>query len=313
MHRRRTVAVRHRAPVVGRWRRFVRRYGWRAYALPFLTVLTLAALAAAANGGHHPATAAANQPPATAPPSTAGDISLKSDHPSAHPQLPALAAEALPPGGPYTVSGAGTFRTLPGAGPVVGSGTVRRYSIDVENGITGINVGAFAKLVQQALSDKRSWAGHGAALQWVSSGPVDFHVTLTSSMTVRKLCGYTIPIETSCFARAGSTSAADTNRVVLNDARWVRGSTAYMGDLEAYQIYMVNHESGHALGHSHAHACLPGGLAPVMMQQTIGLRSAATGAMCQANPWPYPPGVTGAPGAEGPDTPQNSEITLGHD
>jgi Protein of unknown function (DUF3152) len=291
----------------------VRRYGWRAYALPVLALITVVALATAANGGDKPAPAAAHRPSGAAPPTAAGNISLKSDPTGADAQQTALATEALPPGAPYTVSGAGTFHVLSGSGPVVGTGTVRRYSIDVENGITGINLGAFAKLVQQALSDKRSWAGHGVALQWVSSGPVDFHVTLTSSMTVRKLCGYTIPIETSCFARAGSTSSADTNRVVLNDARWVRGDAAYVGDLEAYQIYMVNHESGHALGHLHAHACLPGGLAPVMMQQTIGLKSATTGTMCQANPWPYPPGVPGAPGAEGPDTPQNSEVTLGHD
>ena len=103
--------------------------------------------------------------------------------------------------------------------------------------------------MQQALSDKRSWAGHGAALQWVSSGPVDFHVDAHLVDDGAQAVRLHHPVETSCFARAGSTSAADTNRVVLNDARWVRGSTAYMGDLEAYRIYMVNHESGHALGH----------------------------------------------------------------
>ena len=101
------------------------------------------------------------------------------------------------------------------------------------------------------------------------------------------------------------------NRVVFNDSRWVRGSTAYIGDLAAYRQYMVNHEVGHALGHQHAHQCLPGGLAPAMMQQTFGLRSAADNSMCQANPWPYPPGATGAPGAEQPDTPQNDEYNIG--
>jgi hypothetical protein len=128
-------------------------------------------------------------------------------------------------------------------------------------------------------------------------------------MTVRHLCGYTVHVETSCYASAGGASAV--NRVVLNVARWVRGSTAYVGDLNAYRIYMINHEDGHALGHQHAHQCLPDGLAPVMMQQTFGLRSAATGRLCEANPWPYPPGAKGAPGAEQPDTPQNDEYGLG--
>jgi hypothetical protein len=100
------------------------------------------------------------------------------------------------------------------------------------------------------------------------------------------------------------------NRVIFNVARWVRGSTAYVGDLAAYRVYMINHEDGHAMGHRHAHQCLPGGLAPVMMQQTFGLRSATSGKMCGANPWPYPPGAAGVPGAEQADTPQNDEYGL---
>ena len=44
-------------------------------------------------------------------------------------------------------------------------------------------------------------------LQRVDSGPVDFHVTLTSSMTVRNFCGYDIPIETSCYAPAGANGS----------------------------------------------------------------------------------------------------------
>jgi hypothetical protein len=102
---------------------------------------------------------------------------------------------------------------------------------------------------------------------------------------------------------------SNVNRVVLNDSRWVRGDAAYIGDLDAYRDYMVNHETGHALGHQHAHDCLADGLAPAMMQQTIGLKS-TTGQFCQANPWPYPPGASDAPGAEAPDTTNNSEFNL---
>jgi hypothetical protein len=126
---------------------------------------------------------------------------------------------------------------------------------------------------------------------------------------VRDLCGYDIPVETSCYAAAGA--ATNVNRVVFDVARWVRGASAYLGDLNAYRIYMINHEDGHALGHQHAHQCLSDGLAPVMMQQTFGLRSAVTHQLCEANPWPYPPGAKDAPGAEQPDTPQNSEYGLG--
>jgi Protein of unknown function (DUF3152) len=295
-------------------RAFTQRYGWRAYALPVLAVITVLALMTAGGAkkpaaGSQPARGAANAPA----PTPSGDISLKSDQPGAGSRNKPIAAGALPPGANYTKQGEGTFRTLKGTGPVVGTGTVRRYSVEVENGVTGIDLVQYAKQVQSVLSDPRSWAGHaGVALQRVDTATADFHVTLTSSYTVRTLCGYDIPIETSCFVPAG-TAGSTVNRVVINDSRWVRGDAVYVGDLNAYRTYMINHEDGHALGHEHAHQCLPGGLAPVMMQQTIGLKSAATGKLCQANPWPFPPGVRGTPGAEQADTSQNTEFGLKND
>lgn len=284
-------------------RTFVRRYGWRAYALPVLVVVTVVALM---KSTAPPPRNAATPPPAgrhtsghSAAPTTPGGAELKSDQPGPNAQAEALASDALPPGPAYTTQGTGTFRVLPGSGPVVGHGTVHRYTVDVENGVTGVDLTSFAKLVDSSLDDPRSWtARNGVALQRVDSGPADFHVTLTSSMTVRSLCGFELKIETSCYA------SNHDSRVVLNVARWVRGDVAYIGDLAAYHVYMINHEAGHALGHMHSHVCLSDGLAPVMMQQTIGLRS-VSGKICAANPWPYPPGATDAPGVEAPDTPEN--------
>ena len=304
-----------RRPAAGRWRDFVHRYGWRAYALPGLVVLTVAALMTTNEVGKTAgdrSAAQADRPGggAAPPPVASGSIALKHDDASSSGEVnnDVLKAAALPAGPAYTVKGDGTFRVLKGTSPKVGHGRLYRYSVDVENGITGVDLAQYQNLVVRTLSDPRSWSGHGIALQRVDSGPVDFHVSLTSSMTVRTLCGYTIKVETSCYAPASGVS--DVNRVTFNVARWVRGSAAYVGDLTAYRIYMINHEDGHALGHQHAHQCLPGGLAPVMMQQTFGLRSAATGKMCGANPWPYPPGAQGVPGAEQPDTPQNDEYGL---
>jgi hypothetical protein len=245
------------------------------------------------------------------PPPAGSHIALKSDAPGPHADNAVLKAAALPPGAPYPVRGNGTYRVLPGRSPVIGAGQPYRYSIDVENGITGIDLAQFQHMVMSVLADKRSWAGHGVALQRVDSGRIDFHVTLVSSMTIRKTCGYTIHVETSCYTPGGSVNGISVNRVEINDSRWVRGDTAYLGDINAYRTYMINHEVGHALGHEHAHECLPDGLAPVMMQQTFGLLSAVTGKPCQANPWPYPPGAKGAPGAEQPDTPANDEYGLG--
>jgi hypothetical protein len=286
-------------------RAFVARYGWRAYALPILTIVTVVTLVtiAAPSRRAQPPAASAARPTSHAHAAPGSDSSvLKSDQGGGANILnEALASDVLPAGPAYTVRGDGTFRVLPGRTRVVGTGTLHRYTVEVENGVTGVDLAAFARLVDRVLDDPRSWSGHhsGIALQRVDSGPVDFHFTLASSMTVRSLCGYEQRIETSCWAPDKGA------RVVENVARWVRGAVSYIGDLDAYHEYVINHETGHALGHMHSHVCLSNGLAPVMMQQTIGLKS-VRGKICQANPWPYPPGVTNGLGAEAPDTPQNS-------
>jgi hypothetical protein len=298
---------------------FVRRYGWRAYALPVLIVVTV--IAFTTTGGKDkdpgPRIGAATAPTtgattSKAPPTAAGSQTLKTDAPGLGSQDTVLGSDALPAGAAYTERGTGAFTVIAGTGPVVGTGPLRRYSIEVEGGITGIDVNAFAATVQSVLSDARSWtSGKGAnavSLQRVDSGTIDFRVTLTSSVTVRGLCGYDIPVETSCYAPRGQL-ASTVNRVVINNSRWVRGDVAYIADPDAYRTYMINHEVGHALGHQHAHDCLANGLAPVMLQQTIGLKSMA-GTFCQANPWPYPPGASDAPGAEAADTPVNNQFNL---
>ncbi len=302
---------------------FVVRWGWRAYAIPVLAVVTVVALMTSTSSGSPPSktvadarhgatgTSSRSRAPVLAP----AHITLSSDAPGADAVTKIPKGYSLPAGGPYTKTGKGTFRVLKGTSPVIGTrGTLFRYSIDVENGMQHVDLARFQKTVMSVLADKRSWSGHGVRLERVDSGHIDFHVTMTSAMTVRKLCGYTIPVETSCYAPA-SGGTTPVNRVVFDDARWVRGATAYLGDLAKYREYMINHEDGHALGHEHAHQCLPGGLAPAMMQQTFGLRSSTTHQLCQANPWPYPTGVKigphGAPGAEQQDTNTNNEYYIG--
>jgi hypothetical protein len=173
---------------------------------------------------------------------------------------------------------------------VLGDGRLFRFTIDAEDGVSGVDLNAFAAAVMSALSDQRSWIATGeVALQRVDSGPVDFRITLGAPLTVRGQCGYSLQIETSCYAGSG--------RVMLNVSRWVRGAQVFHGNLAEYRRYVVNHEVGHALGHNHAHHCLGNGQAPVMMQQTIGTKT-ETGQVCRANAWPFPPGVPGTPGAE---------------
>ncbi len=286
-----------RPPQGGGLRRFVRAYGWRAYAIPVLTALTVLCGVDVANGaaaglplplGGADATDPA-APPAAAPPAAPTSPPVTAPRPtptgiyvddagggSARPLPPT----ALPPGGPYTKSGGGRFDVVPGTSKVYGTGPLRRFTVELEAGVVEDGP-AFATAVEQILGNARSWgAGGRLSFQRVDGGAVDFRVSLTASLTVRKLCGYTLPFETSCYN-------GELGRAVINDARWVRGAVAYAGNLPAYRIYVVNHEVGHALGFDHQPCPKSGALAPVMMQQTLGVQTAGVG-RCRPNAFPYP-------------------------
>ena len=73
----------------------------------------------------------------------------------------------------------------------------------------------------------------------------------------------------------GYTSCRYGDRAVINLARWATAVPDYQGDVATYRLYVVNHEVGHALGHGHELCPGPGQIAPVMQQQTLGLRAAS--------------------------------------
>ena len=289
-----------RPPGGGPVRRFVRGYGWRAYAIPVLTVLTVLCGIDVANGsaaglplplgGSGTTGDAVTAPPAAAPartePTGAPSPVLRPtstriyvDDAGGGGARP-LPATALPAGGPYSRTGGGRFDVVPGSSKVYGTGALLRFTVEVEAGVAEDGP-AFAAAVEQILGNPRSWsAGGRMAFQRVDGGAVDFRVSLTASLTVRRLCGYTLPFETSCYN-------GELSRAVINDARWVRGAVAYAGNLSAYRTYVINHEVGHALGRDHEPCPKAGALAPVMMQQTLGVETAGVG-RCRANPYPYP-------------------------
>jgi hypothetical protein len=235
-----------------RWRTFAGRYGWRAYALPLLTVVSLfAILHPSSHRDQRPAGAAAapalSTGPASQPAPRTSAASVvpqsspaKLDRPASSSPAKRLSPLALPPGPSYPTKGDGTFSVLAGSTGVVGKGQLYRYTIEVEHGVTGVDRKAFAAAVVSTLSDRRSWIATGAvALKRVASGPVDFRISLTTPSTVHRMCGYSLPVETSCYA-------GDYGRVVLNLSRWVRGAQVFAGDLAGYRIYAVNHEGQRA-------------------------------------------------------------------
>jgi len=234
---------------------------------------------------------------------SAGAVPDLTNHDADGHSAASIAAGALPAGADFVATGAGTWHVVPGTTPTVGTGERRStYTIEVEDGLqTPEQDQEFAAAVDATLADPRSWIGGGQfSLTRIDTGDPDFRISLTSQLTVRSPdeCGWEVPLEASCFnGWAG--------RVLINDARWVRGAMSFNGDITAYRSYAVNHEVGHALGMRHQPCPANGAPAPVMMQQSwstsdddLSILDPQTiphdGNICVANPYPFPDAVAPA-------------------
>lgn len=171
-------------------------------------------------------------------------------------------------------SGSGQFTVATGLGPVVGTGPLTTYTVEVERDLP-LSLRTVADTVEEILADARSWTATGRHALQRTDGPSDLRVVVSTPTTTDLLCA---PLGTG-----GRLSCRSGNLVVLNAWRWVNGATAFGKDLQTYRRYLVNHEFGHALGNSHEACPAEGQRAPVMMQQTKGVET------CVPNPWPYPP------------------------
>lgn len=289
-----------------RFGRFFATYGWRAYLLPVLVVVTvLVAYDALTTSGDDTAGGSANQEPAVPGFGELTDTEESTDvigvPPTAHGSFAgSIPTGELPAGGPFTVEGLGDWRVLPGTTDQVGLGRSRvfTYTVEIEDGIDTTTFGgdeAFGRMVDATLGNPKSWIGDEQfGFRRIDSGEPDFRVSLTSQMSTRPACGYDIPLEVSCYNPS-------IGRVVLNETRWVRGAISFQGDIGSYRQYQINHEVGHAIGYAAHQPCeSDGGLAPIMMQQSFGTANddiavldpagvvPMDGLVCRYNPWPYP-------------------------
>ncbi|MCD5315893.1 DUF3152 domain-containing protein [Kineosporia babensis] len=206
-------------------------------------------------------------------------------------ELVSASAAAKPRKITYPKAGKNTFKVATGRSKVAGKkGPLLKYRVVVEKGITGITANQFAEQVVTTLSDKRSWTGTGTVrLQRVpNSARYDFTIYLATPQTRDTLCGDATRANPDRY-----TSCRNGDRVVVNVARWVNGVPHYGASLERYRAYVINHETGHRLGHGHVKCPGKGRTAPVMQQQTLGLHG------CKANAWPKVKGklYTGPAGA----------------
>jgi hypothetical protein len=292
---------------------------WRLIAIPFLVLATVVVVFQTVGSPSQPTSASVPSTPGsprpTGPsvrptPTTVTDISgnlVLTTPAQAEPDpamsgaegqiAAAITSGALPSGPEIVATGAGTWHTVPGTGQTHGTGSeTRTYSVEVEDGLQSAEADqAFAAAVDTTLADPRSWIGGGqVSLHRVDTGDPSFRVSLTSQMTIRSpdLCGWDVPLEASCFN-------GWQGRVLINDARWVRGAISYGTDVQSYRAYAVNHEVGHALGFSHQPCPDNGAPAPVMMQQSWSTADndlhllnpdtiPADGKVCMANPYPFP-------------------------
>ncbi len=295
--------------------RFVSTYGWRAYALPVLTVVTVLVLYQTITGTSSDVPADIDQ--VEAPPTIGSQgTAIIGAPPRGLTQFDVnLPTGILPDGGPFTEVGNKVWHVVPGTDPQVGEGTAKvfTYTVEVEDGIDTTTYGGdegFARMVSQTLGNPKSWT-HNPQFGFIridsdSEAKPDFRVSLTSPMTVREGCGYEIELEASCYNPSyyppydGVAVGEAEQRVFINEARWVRGAVPFQGDVGSYRQYLINHEVGHAIGYQHHEPCeQSGALAPAMMQQTFSTaNNDATkfdpewvkpdGKVCRFNPWPYP-------------------------
>lgn len=170
-------------------------------------------------------------------------------------------------------AGKRTMVIVPGEQKPPGRGRVHRVRVEVESGLD-VDGAAFARFVMATLNDRRGW-GHGGSMTFArTAGRTDIRVVLASPATSAAMCR---PLITK-----GTLSCANGSTAVLTVYRWVRGTADYGADITGYRQYLVNHEVGHVLGHGHQACPGRGRRAPVMLQQTKGLKG------CTKNPWPFP-------------------------
>ncbi|MFI1394211.1 DUF3152 domain-containing protein [Streptomyces sp. NPDC020681] len=184
-------------------------------------------------------------------------------------------------------SGDRTFTTAETSRDPVGSGPLRRYRVQVEDG-TGLSANTAAAEIHKILAHPQSWAAHGrGTFQLVSGdtgdtggsggpGDADFVIRIATPDTADALCrkqGLDTGGELNCETGEG---------VVVNLRRWTLGSPTFDGTPAEYRHLIINHEIGHEIGiREHLGCPGPGRPAPVMMQQIKGLDG------CRSNAWPY--------------------------
>jgi hypothetical protein len=145
------------------------------------------------------------------------------------------------------------------------------YSVSGK-GVIGANMTEFREMANATLNDARGWSRMGVSFREVPSGGM-FTLILSEATLVPSF-------STGCSAEY---SCRVGKNIIINQDRWMGASASWNstgGTLRDYRHMVINHETGHWLGHGHEVCGGAGKPAPVMLQQSIDLQG------CRFNPWP---------------------------
>ena len=150
--------------------------------------------------------------------------------------------------------------------------TTMTVTYDVSTrGAVSASLSEFKLQANQTLNDARGWARLKVRFVEVASGG-QFSLVLASAAEVGAIPG------------CGSDYSCRAGRYVLiNQDRWMGATSSWNnagGSLRDYRHMVINHETGHWLGHGHSSCGGAGQPAPVMQQQSMDLQG------CSFNPWP---------------------------
>jgi hypothetical protein len=145
------------------------------------------------------------------------------------------------------------------------------YHVETRGTITA-DFAEFKAQANETLNESRGWSRLGVSFKEQVSGG-DFTLVLSDNDNVPDF-GY--PCDSTYSCQSG-------RYVIINQDRWLGATQPWNeagGDLRNYRHMVVNHETGHWLGHGHTTCSGAGNAATVMQQQSITLGG------CKFNPWP---------------------------
>ncbi len=141
------------------------------------------------------------------------------------------------------------------------------------SGVVTADLAEFKQQANETLNSPLGWSRLGVLFREVATGG-DFTLWLSQDINVPTFSPTVCSSDYSC--RVG-------RNVIINQTRWLNGSPSWNtagGSLRDYRNMVVNHETGHWLGHGHRYCSAAGQAAPLMQQQSIDMQG------CTVNPWP---------------------------